>query len=70
MVKKVIQTVQENKKNVGEAVVHGTSLAAGTGFITWIFPLLCGIPIPAAAAAFLAGLLVPVVNYYLIKLEK
>ena len=68
MVSKVIRKAKENKKLAVEAAVHGTSIATGTGFIVWLVSLF-GIVIPAAAAAFLAGLLVPVVNYYLNKLE-
>lgn len=66
--KKLIKKAKENTKVAGHAVVHGTSIAAGTGFIVWIFSL-GGIIIPAMAAAFLSGLLVPVINYYLSKLE-
>ena len=58
--------INENKKAAKEAVVVGTTVAAGTGFVIWIFSLF-SIVIPGAAAAFLAGLLVPLINYKLIK---
>lgn len=67
--KRLFAKVKENKKIAAESFAHGTTIAAGTGFIIWMFEL-GSIIIPGAAAAFLAGLLVPVVNYYLRKLER
>ena len=62
--------IDKNKRVAAESVVIGSTVAAGTGFIIWIFELGC-IIIPGAAAAFLAGLLVPIINYQLKKfLEK
>jgi len=66
--KELLKKAKENKAVAGHAVVHGTTIAAGTGFIIWAFELFA-IIIPGAAAAFLAGLLVPLVNYFLKKLE-
>ena len=59
---------EQKKKLAGQAIAHGVSLAAGTGFIVWLFSTF-SVVIPAAAAAFLAGLLVPVMNKLLKKLE-
>ncbi len=62
--------INKNKKVAKEAVFIGSTVAAGTGFIIWIFELLSMV-IPGAAAAFLAGIFVPVINYYINKiLEK
>lgn len=49
------------------ALINGSVSGIGTGFIIWIFASF-GIIVPPEAAAFMAGILVPVIEYLLQKL--
>lgn len=58
----------KNNKIVAQTMTHGLSMASATAFIVWT-GTLGGLVIPAGAAAFIAGCMVPIIQYLLNKLD-